>query len=67
MSNEETEPWRHWGIDKDSWEQGWRRTLRDAVEAEFAGDRAGIDEPKSVQIFVRKRSDNAVHDYRVGS
>jgi hypothetical protein len=55
----------HWGIDEKEWEQGWRRTIRDAVDAEFAGDRAQINEELPIQIFVKKRTDNSVHDYRV--
>jgi hypothetical protein len=59
-------PWELWGISEDDWNAGWRRTLEQAVEAAF--DRAEIDEEKRVvEIFVRKRSDNAFHDYRVGA
>jgi hypothetical protein len=59
-------PWELWGISEDDWKAGWRRTLEQAVEAAF--DRAEIDEEKRVvEIFVRKRSDNAFHDYRVGA
>jgi hypothetical protein len=63
----EMRPWELWGISEADWQEGWRRTLEQAVEAAFAGDRAQIDEEKRVvDIFVRKRSDNAFHDYRIG-
>jgi hypothetical protein len=63
MSAQEMGSWAYWGIDQDAWEQGWRRTLHDAVEAAFAEGR--IDEEAKIEIVVKKRSDNAVHDYRV--
>jgi hypothetical protein len=64
MSQEEMRSWELWGITQDDWEAGWRRTLEHAVEAAFAG--AEIDDENTVEIIVRKRSDNSVHDYRVG-
>lgn len=46
------------------WDQGWRRLFRDAVDAALAsypdGTEAIIEE-----IWVKKRSGNAVHDYRI--
>jgi hypothetical protein len=66
MSQQEMPSWELWGISEDDWNAGWRRTLQFAVEAAFAEDRAAIGEERKVEILVRKRSDNAVHDYRVG-
>jgi hypothetical protein len=63
MSAEEMGSPELWGISEDAWTAGWRRTIEDAVKAEFAG--AKIDEPSRIEIWAVKRSDNAVHDYRV--
>jgi hypothetical protein len=51
------------GIDEESYKAGWRRELKEAVDAAFesrpVGDEAQID------IYVKKRRDNPLHDYRV--
>jgi hypothetical protein len=65
------QPWEYWGITEEDWGTGWRRTIRDALDAEFAGkpiddgDKPGAE--FEIKIFARRRSDNAVHDYRIGS
>ena len=65
------EPWEYWGISEEDWDAGWRRTLRDAIEAEFDGkpthDVAQADSEFEIRIFARKRRDNPIHDYRVGT
>ncbi|HKF15458.1 MAG TPA: hypothetical protein VKB13_09545 [Gaiellaceae bacterium] len=63
--SQEMRSWELWGISEADWNDGWRRTLQFAIEAAFADGKAAIGEGKPVQIEVRKRSDNAVHDYRV--
>ena len=63
------QPWDYWGITEEDWVAGWRRTIRDALDAGFAGkptDESDTPAPEfEVRIFARRRSDNAVHDYRV--
>lgn len=63
------QPWDYWGITEDDWNAGWRRTLRDALDAGFVGkpiDDGDTHAPEfEVKIFARRRSDNSVHDYRV--
>jgi hypothetical protein len=65
------QPWEYWGLTEDDWNAGWRRTIRDAVDAEFSGkqtdDGDAPGEEFEIKIFARRRTDNAVHDYRVGS
>jgi hypothetical protein len=63
MSEDETRSWEFWGITQEDWDGGWRRTLEDALEAAFADAELGTS--YQIRIFVRKRSDNAVHDYKV--
>ena len=53
--------WELWGIAEKDWQSGWRRTLEAAVDAA----RLPLDEPTQIKILVWKRSDNAVHDYKV--
>jgi hypothetical protein len=60
VSDEESA--RFWNIDPPSWAQGWRRTIPAAVEA---ADWIPLDEPVEIKITVWKRSDNAVHDYKI--
>jgi hypothetical protein len=63
MSEEEMGSRELWGISEEAWEAGWRRTIEEAVKFAFTGAR--IDEPSQIEIWAVKRSDNAVHDYRV--
>jgi hypothetical protein len=66
MSQYEGRSWDLWGITQEDWEVeggGWRRTFQDAVDDAFRD--ADFDKEYEIRIFVRKRSDNAVHDYRV--
>jgi hypothetical protein len=56
------EPGRFWNIDPERWGEGWRRTIPAAVEA---ATWIPLDEPTEIKIIVCKRSDNAVHDYKV--
>ena len=61
MSVSDEEPGRFWNIDSERWDQGWRRTIPAAVEAADIP----LDDPVEIKILVWKRSDNAVHDYKV--
>jgi len=67
------QPWEYWGISEKDWGVGWRRTIRDALDAspEVSGRRIDDgDEPSEefeLRIFARRRSDNSVHDYRIGA
>jgi hypothetical protein len=46
------------------WDQGWRRDLRAAIDKALEPYPEG--EPVKIdQIWVRKRSGNPVHDYRI--
>lgn len=63
MSQEEMRSWELWGITQEDWEGGWKRTLQEALDDAFAD--AELGKGYQIRIFVRKRSDNAVHDYRV--
>jgi hypothetical protein len=64
MSQQETRSWELWGISQEDWQEGgWRRSLQEALDHAFAD--AEFDKSYEIRIFVRKRSDNAVHDYRV--
>lgn len=60
--DEQMESWRFWSIEESDWKAGWRRTLEDAVEA---AEWIPFDKPSAITIVVKKRSDNAVHDYKV--
>jgi hypothetical protein len=51
------------GIDSEAYAQGWRRELRDAVDEALAEYEVGYE--AQIDIFVKKRRDNPVHDYRV--
>jgi hypothetical protein len=63
VSQFEGRSWDLWGIAEDDWRGGWRRTLQEALDDAFRD--AEFDKEYEIRIFVRKRSDNAVHDYRV--
>jgi hypothetical protein len=52
-----------WGIGQEDWDDGWRRTLEEAVEAAFREDPVGTEAP--LKFRTKKRSGNAVHDYKV--
>jgi hypothetical protein len=65
MSQEEPRLWDLWGITQEDWDQGWRRTLQEALD--FALADAELGKPYEIQIFVRKRTHNSVHDYRVAA
>jgi hypothetical protein len=62
MSVSPEESAKFWNIDVESWGNGWRRTIPAAVEA---ADWIPLDEPVEIKIIVWKRSNNAVHDYKV--
>jgi hypothetical protein len=51
-------------ITDEEWAAGWRRELREAVDKELEpyGDKA---EAKIEEIWVKKKGDRSVHDYRV--
>jgi hypothetical protein len=51
------------GIDPEAYAQGWRRDLRDAIDEALAPHEVGYEAP--IDIYVKKRRDNPVHDYRV--
>jgi hypothetical protein len=46
------------------WEQGWRYGFRDAVDKALEGYRDG-EEVQIKEIWVKKRGDTSVHDYRI--
>ena len=46
------------------WDQGWRRDFRAAVDKALEPYPEGT-EAKIEQIWVKKRSGNPVHDYRI--
>lgn len=52
------------GIDKDAYAQGWRREFREAVDEALAPYPVG-EEKLIEEIWVKKRRENPVHDYRV--
>jgi hypothetical protein len=49
------------GIDEESFKAGWRRELKDAVDAALID--IPIGEERVIDIWVKKR--NPLHDYRV--
>jgi hypothetical protein len=51
------------GITQDEYKDRWRRELKDAVDAALA--EVDDEDPRPITIFVRKRRDNPVHDYKV--
>jgi hypothetical protein len=63
MSQEEPRAWELWGITEGDWNAGWRRTLQEALDYALADAELGVS--YEIQIFVRKRTRNSVHDYRV--
>jgi hypothetical protein len=58
------------GITEEDWNSGWRRTIPAALDANFAGKPTDEDDKPGpefeITIFARRRSDNSVHDYRIG-
>jgi hypothetical protein len=52
-------------INDQDWADGWRRSLQEAVDAFLADPKIDLDQPVPIQIEVRKRSENPIHDYRV--
>jgi hypothetical protein len=63
MSQEEPLLWDLWGISQDDWENGWRRTIQEAIDAALADAEIGV--PYEIRIIARRRTRNSVHDYRV--
>ena len=59
--NEQEEP----QIDADAYAEGWRRELKDAVNAELESKKAPLDKPFEIDIWVKRRTQNPIHDYRV--
>ena len=51
-------------ITDEEWVVGWRRELREAVDKELEPYRDGA-EAKIEEIWVKKKGDRSVHDYRV--
>jgi hypothetical protein len=45
--------------------QGFRRDLRDAVNAALVRDEIPVGETREIVIEVKKLRDNPLHDYRV--
>jgi hypothetical protein len=51
-------------ITDEEWASGWRHELREAVDEKLAPYPDGT-EAKIEEIWVKKKGDRSVHDYRV--
>ena len=49
----------------DAIQQGWRRDLKEAVNAALVRDGVPVGESVEIVVEVRRLSENPLHDYKV--